>query len=210
MIPTLVATIRFSPFACCFRSIRRRAFAFLLRNEENAKFTQSRLGPTIALRVFSGYFNLPRIFWSLRLSETTSKNAPMKRAKWHNFSGHFSVLKVISPSEGHLPKLTLKDSQGIHYLNWRVNGSLIAPITFTDSPQSEVPQKFPRLPWKFPGFPEGQPLSLGSLTPCPDSLTVDQACWPKELTRVETLKRPKHSKASAIGGFILEERSYRT
>ena len=39
-----------------------------------------------------------------------------------------------------------------------------------------LPQRFPRLPRKFPGllrkfsdFPRGQPLSLGSLTPSPDS-----------------------------------------
>ena len=32
-----------------------------------------------------------------------------------------------------------------------------------------VPRKFPRLPRKFPDFPGGQPLSLGSLTPSPDS-----------------------------------------
>ena len=39
-----------------------------------------------------------------------------------------------------------------------------------------VPRKFPRLPRKFPGLPQkfwdipgGQPLSLGSLTPSPDS-----------------------------------------
>ena len=33
----------------------------------------------------------------------------------------------------------------------------------------KLPRKFPRLPRKFPDFPGGQPLSLGSLTPCPDS-----------------------------------------
>ena len=33
----------------------------------------------------------------------------------------------------------------------------------------EVPRKFPQLPRKFPDFPGGQPLSLGSLTPSPDS-----------------------------------------
>ena len=33
----------------------------------------------------------------------------------------------------------------------------------------EVPRKFPKLPRKFPDFPGGQPLSLRSLTPSPDS-----------------------------------------
>ena len=32
-----------------------------------------------------------------------------------------------------------------------------------------LPRKFPKLPRKFPDFPGGQPLSLGSLTPSPDS-----------------------------------------
>ena len=32
-----------------------------------------------------------------------------------------------------------------------------------------LPQKFPKLPRKFPDFAGGQPLSLGSLTPSPDS-----------------------------------------
>ena len=32
-----------------------------------------------------------------------------------------------------------------------------------------LPRKFSRLPRKFPDFPGGQPLSLGSLTPSPDS-----------------------------------------
>ena len=33
----------------------------------------------------------------------------------------------------------------------------------------KLPRKFPKLPRKFLDFPEGQPLSLGSLTPSPDS-----------------------------------------
>ena len=33
----------------------------------------------------------------------------------------------------------------------------------------KLPRKFPKLPRKFPDFPGGQPLSLGSLTPSPDS-----------------------------------------
>ena len=41
-----------------------------------------------------------------------------------------------------------------------------------------VPRKFPRLPQKFPGsfpdFPGGQPFSLGSLTPSPDSQKLSQ------------------------------------
>ena len=32
-----------------------------------------------------------------------------------------------------------------------------------------LPRKFPKLPRKSPDFPGGQPLSLGSLTPSPDS-----------------------------------------
>ena len=33
----------------------------------------------------------------------------------------------------------------------------------------KLPRKFPKLPQKFPDFPGGRPLSLGSLTPSPDS-----------------------------------------
>ena len=33
----------------------------------------------------------------------------------------------------------------------------------------KLPRKFPKLPRTFPDFPGGQPLSLGSLTPSPDS-----------------------------------------
>ena len=33
----------------------------------------------------------------------------------------------------------------------------------------KLPRRFPKLPRKFPDFPGGQPLSLGSLTPSPDS-----------------------------------------
>ena len=33
----------------------------------------------------------------------------------------------------------------------------------------KLPRKFPKLPRKFPDFPGGQPFSLGSLTPSPDS-----------------------------------------
>ena len=33
----------------------------------------------------------------------------------------------------------------------------------------ELPRKFPKLPRKFRDLPGGQPLSLGSLTPSPDS-----------------------------------------
>ena len=33
----------------------------------------------------------------------------------------------------------------------------------------KLPRKFPKLPRKFPDFPGGQPLSLGGLTPSPDS-----------------------------------------
>ena len=33
----------------------------------------------------------------------------------------------------------------------------------------KLPRKFPKLPRKFQDFPGGQPLSLGSLTPSPDS-----------------------------------------
>ena len=54
-----------------------------------------------------------------------------------------------------------------------------SPEVFGDFPGSsvtvelnsnpEVPRKFPKLPRKFPKLPRGQPLSLGSLTPSPDS-----------------------------------------
>ena len=40
------------------------------------------------------------------------------------------------------------------------------------------PRKFPKLPRKFPDFPGGQPLSLGSLTPSPDSQELSLSCDP--------------------------------
>ena len=43
-------------------------------------------------------------------------------------------------------------------------------VTVELSSNPEVPRKSPKLPRKFLGdFPGGQPLSLGSLTPSPDS-----------------------------------------
>ena len=43
----------------------------------------------------------------------------------------------------------------------------------------KLPRKFPRLPRKFPDFPGGQPLSLGSLTPSPDSQKLSLIQWPQ-------------------------------
>ena len=40
-----------------------------------------------------------------------------------------------------------------------------------------LPRKFPKLPRKFPDFPGGQPLSLGSLTPSPDSQKLSLKYW---------------------------------
>ena len=42
-------------------------------------------------------------------------------------------------------------------------------LTVELNSNAELPRKFPKLPRKFPDFPGGQPLSLGSLTPSPDS-----------------------------------------
>ena len=60
----------------------------------------------------------------------------------------------------------------------------------------EVPRKFPKLPWKFPrlprkfpDFPGGQPLSLGSLTPSPDSQKLSLNCQDRR-TIFETLSLP--------------------
>ena len=44
---------------------------------------------------------------------------------------------------------------------------VLSPWNLNNNP--ELPRKFPKLPRKFPDFPGGQPLSLGSLTPSPDS-----------------------------------------
>ena len=51
-----------------------------------------------------------------------------------------------------------------------------SPLTVQPTSNPEVPRKFPKLPRKFPklprkfpDFPGGQPLSLGGLTPSPDS-----------------------------------------
>ena len=40
----------------------------------------------------------------------------------------------------------------------------------------KLPRKFPKLPQKFPDLPGGQPLSLGSLTPSPDSQKHSLIC----------------------------------
>ena len=47
-------------------------------------------------------------------------------------------------------------------------------VEFNSNPEvprkfPKLPRKFPKLPRKFPDFPGGQPLSLGSPTPSPDS-----------------------------------------
>ena len=45
------------------------------------------------------------------------------------------------------------------------------PQKFPKRPRKfpKLPRKFPKLPRKFPDFPGGQALSLGNLTPSPDS-----------------------------------------
>ena len=50
----------------------------------------------------------------------------------------------------------------------------------------KLPRKFPKLPRKFPDFPGGQPLSLGSLTPSPDS-QVSERVFEKPLKTSENL-----------------------
>ena len=61
----------------------------------------------------------------------------------------------------------------------------------------KLPRKFPKLPRKFRDFPGGQPLSLGSLTPSPDSQKLSLAeigvlseALPTLLSRVPSLKIP--------------------
>ena len=45
----------------------------------------------------------------------------------------------------------------------------------------KLPQKFPKLPRKFRDFPRGQPLSLGSLTPSPDSQKLSLKSLPPQI-----------------------------
>ena len=59
-----------------------------------------------------------------------------------------------------------------------------SPLTVELNSNPEVPRKFPKLPRKFPklprkfrDFPGGQPLSLGSLTPSPDSQKLSLCQW---------------------------------
>ena len=62
-------------------------------------------------------------------------------------------------------------------LPWKFFGDFPgSSLTVELNSNPEVPRKFPglprkfrKLPRKFPDFPGGQPLSLGSLTPPPDS-----------------------------------------
>ena len=62
-----------------------------------------------------------------------------------------------------LPRKFLGDPPGSS-LTVELNSNPEVPRKFP-----RLPRKFPRLPRKFPDFPGGQPLSLGSLTPSPDS-----------------------------------------
>ena len=56
-----------------------------------------------------------------------------------------------------------------------------------------LPRKFPKLPRKFPDFPGGQPLSLGSLTPSPDSqklsLNLEFALNNRDLIKAEVFEK---------------------
>ena len=73
-----------------------------------------------------------------------------------------------------------------------------SPEVFGDFPGSsltvelnsnpEVPRKFPKPPRKFRDFPGGQPLSLGSLTPSPDSQKLSLIQWPPPSPRAILLK----------------------
>ena len=75
-----------------------------------------------------------------------------------------------------------------------------SPEVFGDFPGSsltvelnsnpEVPRKFPKLPRKFRDFPGGQPLSLGSLIPSPDSqkLSLIQFGHPETLRETQAIR----------------------
>ena len=72
----------------------------------------------------------------------------------------------------------------------------------------EVPWKFPRLPQKFPGlsrrfpdFPGGRPLSLGSLTPFPDSQGLSLSYTPLkfDLSQQKGAEKPHKKKIKFLG-----------
>ena len=56
-------------------------------------------------------------------------------------------------------------------LTVELNSNPEVPRKFPKLPRKfpKLPRKFPKLPRKFRDFPGGQPLSLGSLTPSPES-----------------------------------------
>ena len=59
--------------------------------------------------IVSGYFNLKRLFLLFGLFQITSENALQDKKDWP-YSGLFFDFREILTSEGHLLKITLKDS----------------------------------------------------------------------------------------------------
>ena len=64
-----------------------------------------------------------------------------------------------------------------------------------------LPRKFLKLPRKFPDFPGGQPLSLGSLTPSPDSqkLSLNSAENGNEKQKNFVREEPSEPKTGTAG-----------
>ena len=85
----------------------------------------------------------------------------------------FSLLETSLASRWEVPGLPRKFPE----LRWKFFDDFPgSSLTVELNNNPEVPRKFPRLPRKFPGLPRkfldlpgGQPLSLRSLTPPPDS-----------------------------------------
>ena len=77
-----------------------------------------------------------------------------------------------------LPRKFFGDFPGSS-LTVEFNSNPEVPRKFPKLPRKfpKLPRKFPKLPRKFPDFPGGQPLSLGSLTPSPDSQKLSQNIW---------------------------------
>ena len=138
---SLVATIHFSPFTCCFRRFFRRSFTGSFRNE-NAEFTQSLLCSRFT--TFTGECNhshVHSLFTANGSSECSSIHVSIGDTKATQFIENKQTKRsgkggrITMRCRGFIP-ITITRMITIHFLPLTANGSLITPITFTYSLQS--------------------------------------------------------------------------
>ena len=118
----------------------------------------------ISEKISETSFQISRFF-----SETLFSRRAVLREFIRDKFGELLVGSQAPPSFWEVPGLPRKfralfgDLPGSS-LTVKLNSNAEVPRKFT-----KLPGKFPKLPRKFRDFPGGQPLSLGSLTPSPDS-----------------------------------------